>query len=215
MIVSTVTTNGNTKTINTPTPMKKDRILTTAARLFAERGFARTSTSLLAEEAGVAEGTIFRHFKNKDEIFIELILQVKTKIVDDVRKYLDVRGPETGMDHVVAIIKASYVFVQQNRTEFSLMFRDAPGRYGEPGGDVFEHCKVIYQHLQEQFLLGIEQGQHEGAMRRSLHAGDTACLLASSLVGLMRVVHLGFLQPSDDMLKNFVDCTKAMLLEKT
>lgn len=192
--------------------MKKERILSTAARLFAERGFARTSTSLLAEEAGVAEGTIFRHFKNKDEIFLELILRVKNRIVDDVRKYLDVRAAETGIDHVIAVIKASYVFVQKNRTEFALIFRDAPGRYGEPGGDVFEHCKIIYQHLQEQFQLGIEQGQREGAIRRDLHAKDSACLLASSLVGLMRVVHLGFLTPSDDMLKHFIDCTRAMLL---
>lgn len=195
--------------------MKKERILSTAARLFAERGFARTSTSLLAEEAGVAEGTIFRHFKNKDEIFLELILRAKNKIVDDVRKYLDVRGAETGMDHVIAVIKASYVFVQKNRTEFALIFRDAPGRYGEPGGDVFEHCKVIYQHLQEQFQLGIEQGQKEGFLRPDLHPGDTACLLASSLVGLMRVVHLGFLTPSDDILKNFVNCTRAMLLKSS
>lgn len=193
--------------------MKKERILTTAARLFAERGFARTSTSLLAEEAGVAEGTIFRHFKSKDDIFLELIHRVKETIVDDVRKYLDVRGAENGMEHVVAVIKASYVFVQKNRTEFALIFRDAPGRYGEPGGAVFEHCKVIYQHLQEQFLLGIEQGQKEGSMRTDLHAGDTACLLAASLVGLMRVVHLGFLEPSDGMLKHFVECTRAMLLK--
>lgn len=208
--VPTLVTNSSTESLFT---MKKERILATAARLFAERGFARTSTSLLAAEANVAEGTIFRHFKSKDEIFLELIARVKDRIVDDVRKYLDVRAAETGIEHVVAVIKASYVFVQKNRTEFALIFRDAPGCYGEPGGDVFEHCKIIYQHLQEQFQLGIEQGQREGAIRSTLHAGDTACLLASSLVGLMRVVHLGFLSPSDDMLKHFVDCTRAMLLQ--
>ena len=53
--------------------MKRDAILRTAARLFAERGFSNTPTILLAQEAGVAEGTIFRHFKTKDEIFFVLI----------------------------------------------------------------------------------------------------------------------------------------------
>lgn len=191
--------------------MKKDIILATAARLFAERGFARTPTSLLAEEAGVAEGTIFRHFKSKDDIFLELLLRVRNRITDDVYKYLEVCAPETGLGQIIAVIKACYIFVRKNRSDFALIFRDAPGRYGEPGGEAFEHCKVIYQLLQDHFQRGMEQGQAEGGIRKDLHPGDTACMLAASLVGLMRVVNLGFLSPSEDMLRHFVDCTTAML----
>lgn len=191
--------------------MKKDIILATAARLFAERGFARTPTSLLAEEAGVAEGTIFRHFKSKDDIFLELILRLKNRITEDVYKYLEVCSPETGMDQIIAVIKACYIFVRKNRSDFALIFRDAPGHYGEPGGEAFEHCRIIYRLLQEHFRQGMEQGQTEGSIRGDLHPGDTACMLAASLVGLMRVVNLGFLSPSEDMLKHFVDCTRAML----
>ena len=191
--------------------MKKDRILETAARLFAERGYARTSTALLAQEAGVAEGTIFRHFKSKDDIFLELILRLRERITEDVYQYLEVQGPETGLEQITAIIKACYVFVRKNKTSFALILRDAPGSYGEPDSAAFEHSKVIYTLLQEGFQKAIEQGQSEGTVRQGLHPGDTACLLASALVGLMRVVHLGFLTPSEDMLKHFVQCTTAML----
>lgn len=191
--------------------MKRQRILDTAARLFAERGFTRTSTSMLAKEAGVAEGTIFRHFKSKDEIFLQLLLNLREKITADVYQYLEVQNPETGIEQITATIKACYVFVRKNRSAFAIILRDAPGCYGEPDSPAFEHSRVIYQLLYEHFRNGVKQGQEEGTIRPSLHPGDTACLLASALVGLMRVVHLGFLTPSEDMLKNFVQCTEAML----
>lgn len=191
--------------------MKKQRILDTAARLFAERGFSRTPTSLLAKEAGVAEGTIFRHFKSKDDIFLELIRTLREKITADVYQYLEVQSPETGLEQITATIKACYVFVRKNPSDFAIILRDAPGCYGEPDSPAFEHSRVIYQLLHNHFCQGIEQGQREGDIRADLHPGDTACLLASSLIGLMRVVHLGFLTPSEDMLRHFVQCTEAML----
>ena len=46
-------------------PSKKEKIIETALKLFAEEGFNTTSTSRIAREAGVSEGLIFRHFKNK------------------------------------------------------------------------------------------------------------------------------------------------------
>lgn len=42
-----------------------EKILTAAAELFAERGYASTTTRAIAERAGVNEVTLFRKFKNK------------------------------------------------------------------------------------------------------------------------------------------------------
>jgi len=47
---------------------KKDLILKTALKLFAQNGFSATSTSKIAKAAGVSEGLIFRHFENKDSL---------------------------------------------------------------------------------------------------------------------------------------------------
>lgn len=44
---------------------KKEKILDSALILFANEGFAATSTSKVAQHAGVSEGLIFRHFGNK------------------------------------------------------------------------------------------------------------------------------------------------------
>lgn len=191
--------------------MKKQRILEAAARLFAERGFAQTPTSLLAREAGVAEGTIFRHFRSKDHILLDLIVDLRERIAVGIRRYLETRNPKSGLERITATIQAFYAIVRDNRGQFAVILRDPPDRRSAPGNSAFEHSRVIYQMLHEQFRKDIELGQRQGCIRASLHPGDTACLLTSALVGLMRVAHLDFLRPSEDMLRHFAQCAEAML----
>lgn len=52
---------------------KKELILQTALRLFSQRGYEGTPTSLIAREAGVSEGLIFRHFINKEGLLLALL----------------------------------------------------------------------------------------------------------------------------------------------
>lgn len=54
---------------------KKEKILNAALTLFAQDGYKSTSTSKVAKHAGVSEGLIFRHFKNKEGLLQAIILE--------------------------------------------------------------------------------------------------------------------------------------------
>ncbi len=49
---------------------KRDRILAAAERIFARHGFFAARVTEIAKEAGVADGTIYLYFKNKDDLLI-------------------------------------------------------------------------------------------------------------------------------------------------
>lgn len=51
---------------------KRQRILDAALRVFAEHGFYNAKVSEVAREAGVADGTIYLYFKDKDDLLISL-----------------------------------------------------------------------------------------------------------------------------------------------
>jgi TetR/AcrR family fatty acid metabolism transcriptional regulator len=51
---------------------KRERILQAARTVFAKRGFYTAKVSEVAREAGVADGTIYLYFKNKDDLLIQL-----------------------------------------------------------------------------------------------------------------------------------------------
>jgi AcrR family transcriptional regulator len=52
---------------------RKQQILDAALPIFSRKGFAASTTSEIAEAAGVAEGTIYNYFPTKRELFIAVI----------------------------------------------------------------------------------------------------------------------------------------------
>ena len=70
----------------------RNRILEAARRLFAKQGFDGTTTRDLAQAAGVAEGTLFRHFVNKKAILVEVATQGWVEILTDLLTELSEMG---------------------------------------------------------------------------------------------------------------------------
>ena len=56
-----------------PAAERREQLLTVAAKLFSERGYAKATTAELAKAAGVTEPIIYRHFSSKRELFIAII----------------------------------------------------------------------------------------------------------------------------------------------
>ncbi len=68
------------------------RILAAAQRLFARQGFEKTTTRQLAEAAGIAEGTLFRHFENKKAILVAVVTQGWSELLTDLLTQLSEMG---------------------------------------------------------------------------------------------------------------------------
>ncbi|SDF26809.1 DNA-binding transcriptional regulator, AcrR family [Fontibacillus panacisegetis] len=60
---------------------KQFKIIQAAVEIFAEKGFAGSSTSEIAQRAGVAEGTIFRHYKTKKDLLISIVAPMMSKLI--------------------------------------------------------------------------------------------------------------------------------------
>lgn len=66
------------------TPNIKDKheaILTAAFSLFSHYGYRRTSIDDIAQEAGIAKGTVYLYFKSKEEIFRALSQQLLDRVL--------------------------------------------------------------------------------------------------------------------------------------
>lgn len=55
-------------------PEKEKKILTAAIAVFSEKGYSASTTSEIAKNAGVAEGTIFRYYKTKKDILHSILI---------------------------------------------------------------------------------------------------------------------------------------------
>ena len=68
---------------------RRNEILDTAGRLFMTKGYNSVSISDIAEEIGIAKGTIFYYFNSKEELLDAAFLKVFEKIIANAKKIVD------------------------------------------------------------------------------------------------------------------------------
>ena len=64
---------------------RKQEILETAMKLFAEKGYEKTSISDIAKEIGVAQGLCYRYFPSKDILFQTAVNEYANILVDKIK----------------------------------------------------------------------------------------------------------------------------------
>ena len=70
---------------------RKQEILETAIRLFAQNGFEKTSISDIAREIGVAQGLCYRYFPSKDVLFQTALDEYANMLISKMTKDIDIK----------------------------------------------------------------------------------------------------------------------------
>lgn len=65
---------------------RAERILDAAAELIQRWGYNKTTIDDIAKQAGVAKGTIYLHWKTREDLFRALILHEELKLVDEMKQ---------------------------------------------------------------------------------------------------------------------------------
>jgi len=109
---------------------KQLNIISATIELFSEKGYAATSTSEIAKRAGVAEGTIFRHYKTKKDLllsipdFLSEITVSKTFLQNMVTS---LKEPDARFeDFLRAIIYNRRDFASSNMIIIKILFQEIP-----------------------------------------------------------------------------------------
>lgn len=103
-----------------------ERILVAAAHVFDERGYGATTTNDIADEAGVAIGSLYQYFPNKDAILIELTRQHIDSTLEGLTQLLGVMGPQDNLAVVVRTVVDYLVTQHELDTLHLLVAHSAP-----------------------------------------------------------------------------------------
>ena len=105
--------------------LKQRRVLLSSLKLFSEIGFENTTSSLIAERAGVSEGTVFSYFKTKEGI-LEAILstfleQVIPEVIADFSEKKFTVDQETFPSFLKSIVRDRLFFIQENQMHVKIL----------------------------------------------------------------------------------------------
>ncbi|MDL2271438.1 TetR/AcrR family transcriptional regulator [Desulfovibrio sp. OttesenSCG-928-I05] len=171
----------------------RERILNAALTLFSANGFSGTTSSALARGAGIAEGTLFRHFRSKHEILLTLLRKVKGELIHSVEKRLESSRCHNGMERVLATVREYYSLASSPLPEFSIIFRDVLSTNPQDSNaEAREAVKDAYAYLISLLEQAIEAGREDGSIRPDVRSHATAAVLLGTVVGSARAIHFDF-----------------------
>jgi AcrR family transcriptional regulator len=101
----------------------RERILESALSLFAEKGYARTTTAEIARAVGVAEGTLYRHFADKKDIFVSCIMPAIEETVTSLENEL--LGAKDTREAVRNLLSARFHVFRKHMKTFKIVFAEA------------------------------------------------------------------------------------------
>ena len=65
----------------------KEKILHTALRLFAKDGYEGVSVSMIAKDIGITKSALYKHYKNKRDIFDSILKQMSRNDYERAKEY--------------------------------------------------------------------------------------------------------------------------------
>lgn len=87
-------------------------LLASAARSIHRSGYAGATVASITEDAGVAIGTFYTHFRSRQQLFEELLTQVRSRMLADVREA--VRGSKSFLEMEYRGFLAFFDHLHQN-----------------------------------------------------------------------------------------------------
>ncbi|MCD6387861.1 MAG: TetR/AcrR family transcriptional regulator [Desulfobulbaceae bacterium] len=165
---------------------KKEAILQAAILFFSEKGYRETSMGDIAKATGVADGTVFYHFKTKEDLFLAVLANFKESVIQEFERYLLENKFDTGLEMVEGIISFYFGMVARMEECFLLLHRHYPYRLAEENPICRKHLEDIYNCFLNIFEKAVLMGQRDGSIA-PMSARKTALILFTMVDGLARM----------------------------
>jgi AcrR family transcriptional regulator len=157
---------------------KKNAILVAATRLFSRNGYQGTSMAELSRVTGAARGTIFHHFKNKEDVFLNILKKVQENILTAFQRHKETACYENGMEMVTGVVPFYLSLAGDNEDQFLLLHRHYPYQMAKTNPVFRSYLEDVYNCLLNIFEEGISMGITDGSVKASSPRNSAMVLFA-------------------------------------
>lgn len=159
-------------------PNKRERILRAAIRVFARKGFYAARVSEIAKAAGVADGTIYLYFKNKDDVLVSIFEDRITKLIGVLRKEIEVEAPFEAKFRRVIELQLGLLEGQRDLAEVvTVNLRQSSRLLKQFAAPRFTEYLDVIAGL-------VAEGQRQGVVRSDIHPRVLSRALWGALDGI-------------------------------
>ena len=132
-------------------------IIDAATRLFAEQGYQQTTISEIAKRVGLAEGSIYDHFRGKEDLLLTIPDVWVTKAIDELEVQL--LGIEGAFNKLRKFLWWYIHYIQSEPMTAKVVFLFLKTNPNFIESEVYPNVRTFYAGLIRIFEEGIESGE--------------------------------------------------------
>jgi AcrR family transcriptional regulator len=142
----------------------RQRLLSAATRLFAERGFERTSVQEIVDAAGVTKGAMYHYFTSKDDLLQEIYARVLRMQMERLNRFADMDAPVAERLHAAAmdVVVTTIENLDDSKIFFRSMHQLAP--------EIQKAVRADRRRYHERFRDLVLEGQRTGVFSDAVPA---------------------------------------------
>ncbi|MBX6771076.1 MAG: TetR/AcrR family transcriptional regulator [Chloroflexi bacterium] len=145
---------------NTDSEERRAQILRAALEVFATRGYTNATISDIAQQAGLAHGTVYLYFRGKEEIFQSLVTSFTHQLLTEIGAH-DNRDGEPGAlaDDLYRMFSTGLALCAQARCVTAVLLREYILQGPELAGGMRDLEQEFIARLSERLSRAIERGE--------------------------------------------------------
>lgn len=125
----------------------REKIVLSAVELFIQQGIARTTTKEIAASAGVAEGSIYRYFRSKDEMAWQIFDEYHQKLANQLNA--SIQNQSKILNKVEAMVNCFLSMADDDWLMFRYYLTSQHTHMARVSDEVLTPYKVIISVIQE------------------------------------------------------------------
>src|SRR5260221_7968471 len=145
-------------------PQRREQLIEVATKLFAKHGYEATTTSAIAEAAGVTEPILYRHFKSKQELFVAIVREMSDQTM---QHWHDLIADMDDPIERIRAVAAEFPKQIQSLADAYHVIHGALSTSRDP--KVLKVMREHYQQIEEFFVGVITEGQKAGVFHRGMN----------------------------------------------
>jgi AcrR family transcriptional regulator len=179
----------------------RDKIMRSALRLFAIRGFDAVSVQSIGEDAGIAHGTIFWHFGSKETLYVEVMRWAGEQFVEAMEPVLAKRGVSFA-ELATAELAYFRAHPEVGRLALAIVF-EAIG----PHPELAPALKLFNSRTGEIWRRWVRSVIERGELSADVDAEDLVHIIVSAISGILVT---GSVSPRNDPARLLVELAKVI-----
>ena len=191
-----------------PESDRRKRVLTSAIKVFGEKGFKNATISEIAKEAGVGDATIYEYFDNKEALLLSIPLESTKDMIAEINYHMI--GIKGTFNKLRKFVWWWLNYLQENPGYGVIVLLELKVSKNYMQTEGYEKAREFYQII----LDILKEGQEEGVIKKEVNIYLARSVIIGALEHniirwLLKERNYSLLQYADELVDLLIDMLKS------